>query len=310
LSTANLFLTTVTGGAPVAVNNVGKALAVQWKDTNTLYYLRNAGAFFDTLTNELWRINRDGSGEARVFTNVFQCWRIGTEAFAVDAGAGRVYVSSFFAPYRSLIGSGPLLASAVDTVLPAAPGFLDHYTPAVSPDHTRLAYSADLLATAGYHRIYVAGLTGGTALALSTPFSANPSWLPDGQWLAFVQARTSTWGAASYVGDIKRVGTNGLGTIPLTARWPVAGSCAFPSVYRVPREFRCSGLSVNGAAVSLTWEAASGAVYAVQCSANLLSGWSNLPPYTAVPGRDGMLSITDAVPDATFKAYRVQGHEP
>ncbi len=56
--------------------------------------------------------------------------------------------------------------------------------PALSPDHTRLAFASD---RDGYYDLYVMDLrTGGVEQITDTPeYDSAPSWSPDSQWLAF-----------------------------------------------------------------------------------------------------------------------------
>lgn len=230
---SNLFVTTLHGATPVRVPNGAAALAVQWADADTLYYLRRISAGTWDRQFELWRVDTDGTGDARVYTNRFKCWNTGTEDFFVDRVRQRVYVSSFMttSASQSFIRSGPLFGGGTDAVLATDASYLDHYAPALSPDGTRVAYAADLNGQAGSHRLYNGPAAGGAGTQVSDTYCGNPSWAPTGGWLAFTRAAASTWGGASYVGNIWRVNANGSGATNLTQGRVVSGGCAFPTVY-------------------------------------------------------------------------------
>jgi len=306
LGSSNIFITALDGSSTAAVNNANQALAVQWGDADTLYYLRLVTPGAWSRTFELWKIQINGSGETQVYTNLFSCWNIGTESFHIDQDAQRVYLTSFFTNGTSSIGAGPLSANTVDVILPKAPELLDVYSPALSPDGSRISYCADTNGGAGNHSIYLSNTGSATAVRLSKVYSGNPCWTPDGQHVVYTRAVASTFGGASYVGDIWRVGQNTLGRIPLTHDLSVTGGCAFPTIYEAPAEFGFTDVSKNGAGTKLTWRAAEGFSYTLQSSTDLIDDvWADL--FTNQPGVNGSMTVTDAVGTATFRAYRLLG---
>ena len=249
LTLENIFITDLGGRDPVAVGNTNRALAVQWGDTNTLYYLAQEGVTPPIQTYTLWRIGADGSGQTRVYTNVFQTWPLGAETFFVDWTAQRVHLTTF-SPGYSLLVSGSLAANSPDTVLAGVPPLRDHYNPATFSGSAALAFCADMTNQPGSHRLYLGSTAGGPALQVSDTFCGSPAWAPDGSWLAFARAPASTFGMRAYLGDIWRVATNGSGLVNLTTNTPVQGACGFPTVYE-ESEPRLSSFSAAG---GLTWE--------------------------------------------------------
>jgi Tol biopolymer transport system component len=292
------------------VGNSHKALAVQWGDSNTVYYLRSVAEGPGDRTCELWQIDTDGTAETNVYDDQFQCWKMGTESFHLDREAGRVHLSSFVDPWESSIVSGSTESNTIDTVMLTDPHYRDHYSPAISPDGASVAYCADLTndTEAGLHRLYVGPAGGGTGRRLSDVFCGNPSWSPDGTWVAYTLAGASTWGLASYVGEIWRVGTNGTGGVPLTRGLPVGPGCAFPTVYAAPSPFMITGIETENSDVVVTWQAAEGPTYTLQSAASFADGaWTNVSGHTTQAGVNGLMRGTATVDSASRVIYRVVG---
>lgn len=237
-----IFLTTLSGAAPVIVCN-SKAYAVQWADTNTLFYVTDAAGNY-----EIWKVNRDGSNNMKAYTAAYWDYMLGIESFCIDRSAGKLYVpvfnmTSFF---KSRLSSGLTSGTAFTAIFPALSPLntsSDMYTPAISANGLKIAYAGDF--GTGGHRVYCSNKDGsGTATTVSPTFSANPSWGPDGTWIVCTLAGATTSGSASYVGNIVKYKSDGSGLVAnLTASSSVAGSCAFPIVYQVPIDGNANGMA-------------------------------------------------------------------
>lgn len=293
---SNLFLTDLHGDIAVPVGNTNEALAVQWGDSNVLYYLAREAGVPPTQKYSLWKIGADGSAQARVYTNVFETWPLGAMTFSVDRISQRVYLPTFSPPSGySLVISGGLGALGPDAVMPGAPAFRDHYNPSVVPGTAQLAFSADQTASAGSHRLYVGSMAGGTPLQVCDTFCGSPAWSSDGSWLAFARAPVSTLGMQAYLGDLWRVGTNGTGLVNLTTNTAVQGGCGFPTVYEEV-EPRITFFPRVG---NMEWESGlANPLFRVQESIALDHGWTSCW-LTATS-----LSATVDVPGSTARAFR------
>jgi hypothetical protein len=277
LARTNIFLASLGGGPVIAVGNTNKATAVQWGSTNVLYFLADRGGPGFTTSNELWRINVDGTGEARVFTNRFNVWTMGATAFHVDRAGQQVYLSEFWpVAWTSRVSTGLLSDQSPKTWLTTTN--VDHYGPALSRD----------------------------------VFCGNPSWAPNAQWLAFTRATNSTYGATFYTGDIWRVGTNGTGLVNLTSALGVAGRCSYPTVYEVPASpapspFHITGMSRTNATLYLTWDSETTARYTIQSSTGLLpaAGWTNVLPHTNQVGAGGPMTRELPLGSVPTRLFRV-----
>ncbi|NLF41044.1 hypothetical protein GX586_16495 [bacterium] len=229
-SVSNIFLTDLSGTGPAMVTNSGRALAVQFDAAGTIHYLRQApGSRYG-----LWRINRNGTGERQVFSNAFQTFPIGFQSFHIDTNRNEALLSSF--SIRADIFRGSLASTSAAATLITYPAFLDHYAPAASPDSTRIAYIADY--GTGDHRVVVSPNINGTQAYVQAGgwYSGNPSWSPDGSWIAYTRSRSSTFGANTYVGDILKVQPDGSGTVNLTTNTVHRSGCAFPLFYNIVPE--------------------------------------------------------------------------
>ncbi len=98
---------------------------------------------------------------------------------------------------------GPNPARAVKVV---ASTRLDH-TVSLSPDGERLAFASE---RSGTHEIWVSNLDGKNAMQLTHvggPYTADPYWSPDGQWISFgsPQSGPAIYAIPSQGGAIKRL---------------------------------------------------------------------------------------------------------
>lgn len=237
-----VYLTTLGGAAPTLVCT-GDVRAVQWAATNSLMYVKLLTSGYC----ELWKVSTNGTGNAKAYTSTFTDYNLGVETFFINRSAGRVYVPVLnLSSFKSRINSGLVSAAAFDSTYavlsPLDSGASDYYTPAVSPDGTRLAYAADY--GAGEHRVWVSSLSGtGTATEISAQFSASPAWAPDSTWLVCVVSGNSTYGEESYVGNLVRYGLAGTNlNSNLTASLSIAGRCACPSIYQVSEDADADGM--------------------------------------------------------------------
>ncbi len=323
-TSGDIFITTLTGDAPVAVGNAHTATAVQWRDNDTLFYMYDKGGF-PIFNYEIWRIRTDGSEETNAVTGVYDTFRTGDDGFHVDLVNARVHFADrLFPPItRSLIREAGLgtnefpvfvMGECVVTNQPNTGGSWptqkDHYDPAVSPDGSKIAYAVDY--GEGSHRLYLRDYVGDcdSLVLLSDRFCGDPHWSPDSSWLAFTRAPSSTFGSGPYIADIYRVNANGASLSNITINIPtLAGGCAHPTIYSGGG---ASGFSIVGiervdSRAEVTWESLAGRMYTLQYSVDATGNdWSNVPPHVIEAGADGFMIGTDHVGNVDFKVYRVQ----
>lgn len=290
LTTSNLFITSISGTTPIRVSSTNAALCVQWADNHTLFYLSRTQPDANSQTTfRLWRIGTDGTGQALVFTNVFTDWSMGSRAFSVQQDSGAVYLSADVpgGSFESMIRFGSLANLSLTGVVTTSSSYLDHYAPAVSPDGTRIAFCVDPQGSGGQHRLYVTSINGGPGTRLCDVYCGNPSWSPDGAWLAFTRASSSTSGAAPYVGDIWQVSAGGTNLVALTTNSPVAAKCAFPTVFEPPA-ITLAPLQPMAGAVLITWSGAPHLLHTLQVATNYPGGaWSDVPGAVDLPSTGG-----------------------
>ena len=308
LARSNLFITSIDGMTPRQVGNTNPALCVQWADNQTLFYLsRTQPDASSKSTFRLWRIGAEGSGEALVFTNIFSDWSMGARAFSVRRETGAVYLSADVpgGSYESMIRFGSYSNLSPTGVVSTSTAYLDHYAPAVSPDGTQVAFCVDPQGSGGQHRLYVTSVGGGAGSRLCDVYCGNPSWAPDGAWLAFTRASSSTYGAAAYVGDIWRVSVRGTNLCALTTNTPVAAKCAFPTVFEPPI-ITMAPPQVTANGVVISWSGGGSLRHTLQVATNGLGElWLDYPGATDLPATGQTLTVTDAVSQPWPRFYRV-----
>ncbi|MBU6411337.1 MAG: PD40 domain-containing protein, partial [Verrucomicrobia bacterium] len=159
----------------------------------------------------------------------------------------------------------------------------------------QIAFCADLTTSPGTHRLYVTSTNGGPGIQLSDVYCGNPSWSPDGSWLAFTRATNSTYGNSVYVGDIWRVSVEGTNLIDLTTNTPLGGTCAYPTVFEPPQiVLYAPEVSKNGTVIR--WSGGAGLLQTVQEATNGLNkGWTTLVGATNMQSTGATLTVTDAV---------------
>ena len=224
---SNIYITSVFGSPAVKLNNTNEALCVQFATTNTIYFLAKKIKAGGTTEFELWKINTDGSGEQRVYTNNFRCWTMGAQDFSINQANQNVYLSSFTTTWSSsFIQYGGVTDTAIQGLLVYDSSLGDRYAPELSHDASKIAFCADY--GGGSHRLYSDNAVpgGSPANQICDTYCGNPSWI-DNDSIIFTRAGESTWGIATYTGDIWRVNFDGSGLTKLTS----LGSGAYPSVY-------------------------------------------------------------------------------
>jgi hypothetical protein len=308
LTQSNLFITSIAGIAPVRVGNTNAALCVQWADNHTLFYLsRTQPDSGSQSTFRLGRIGTDGGGEALVFTNVLSDWSMGARAFSVQRDTGVVYVSADVpgGSYQSMIRFSSSANLSLTGVVTTSSAYLDHYAPVVSPDGSQVAFCVDPQGSGGQHRLYVTSSNGGPGTRLCEVYCGNPSWSPDGTWLAFTRANASTYGAAAYVGDIWRVSARGTNLFALTTNTPVAAKCAYPTVYEPPTITMIPPqVTVDG--VIISWSGGANLRHTLQIATNSPAEiWFDCPGAIDLPGSGATFSVTNAVSPVESKFFRV-----
>ncbi len=239
---SNIYLTSVFGDSPVQLNNNNEALCVQYASTNTIYFLAKTGPSGGTTDFQLWKINTDGSGEQRVYSDDFKCWTLGAMDFSINQANQNVYISSFTSSFSSsYIQYGGIADNEIQGTLIYNSSLGDRYAPDLSPNASKIAFCADH--SGGNHRLYSDdAVPGGTpATQICDTFCGNPSWI-DNNSIVFTRAGASTWGITSYTGDIWRVNFDGGELTKLTS----IGSCAYPSVYdAIPEPYYLSFIIWN-----------------------------------------------------------------
>ncbi len=225
---SNIFVVPLTGGAPVCLNNTNKANAARFHGPATLYYLR----FISASGYQVWTINRDGTGERRVFSDAYSTFSIGTHSFSLHTT--NIYLCSFSGGSQVFRGATNAATAASMVITTNRAG--DRYNPSVSPDGLSIAYTAD--GGTGDHRVVISPNAHGTLqrLDIAPTYSGSPAWSPDSSWLAYVYAPASTFGSRPYVGWVCTVASNGAAQTNLTQgiTTPFLGqSCCFPLVYNV-----------------------------------------------------------------------------
>jgi len=304
-----LHLSDLEGGPGSPLGTEVQALSVQWASDTTLYYLGYLSNRWDQPYFDVRKINTDGTGEARVYPGPFWVWRTGADSFALARVPGRLYFSTTSdvpGEFGVRPVAGELSGAAPDTVFarcielsyepdePKVPGdfLIDHYDLAVSQDDALLAYVADH--GSGVHRLYVRDLAGDctTQRRLSSGYCGDPDFAPDGSFVVFTRAATSTFGAAPYLGDLIRISPDGTQERDLTSGWvEVAGRCAHPLVYRSAGP-PCAPFTLQIIAelptdpVRIVWASEPGVSYQVEHSADLLEWHRDLAgsSLTAKPG--------------------------
>ena len=171
-TTGNIYVGDLRGGTPVKVNVTGKALAVDWIDSNWLCYLNRNGPYDGDFT--IRKVKKDGTGDAAVYATVYHNYSTGGDSIHVERAAGRIYFSALNASFAVTIYSGLLTGTGPDRTyspgvdaLDTANGeagngtpettLWDLYDPAVTTNGTKLVYAADH--GSGFHRIYTKNKT-------------------------------------------------------------------------------------------------------------------------------------------------------
>jgi TolB protein len=112
-----------------------------------------------------------------------------TEELPADLSQVKMTGSAFLSIYEA--GHAHLFAFLLNEMsfLRLTMGDWEDITPAVSPDGTKLAFASN---RSGHWDLYVMSLMDGRINQLTdTPeYKANPSWSPDGQWLAYESYQT------------------------------------------------------------------------------------------------------------------------
>lgn len=308
LTSSNLFITSIDGMTQVRVSSTNAALCVQWADNRTLlYFSRTQPDSGSQSTFRLWRIGTDGTGQALVFTNVLTDWSMGARAFSVRQDKGMVYLSADVpgGTFESMIRFGSVASLSLTGVVATSSSYLDHYAPVVSPAGTQIAFCVDPQGSGGQHRLYVTSINGGAGTRLCDVYCGNPSWSPDGAWLAFTRATSSTSGASVYVGDIWRVSAGGANLVALTTNSPVAAKCAYPTVFEPPVITLAPPQAVGGA-VLISWSGGTQLLHTLQVATNYPGGaWGNVPGAVDLPSTGGTLTGSDVVSPAQPRFYRV-----
>lgn len=298
-----IYVAPVATGVATAVGVSGTA--VRWANDQELVYIETGGP--------IKIIQSDGSGSARLASNdtIVPMYMLQQESFFVDQKNSTIYVPNLeMNTFKVRLFSGTFDPASPLTILPIQIPLdmrSDHYTPALSPDGSWIAYSADF--GGGEHHLYL-GQTGSSnpAVELSGSYSASPAWAPDGSWIAFTQAGQSTFGSSSYVGDIVTISTN-MGAIaqPLTTGLSVAGHCAFPNVYDVPAAPTNTLTATATNTLTVVEEGLIRGGNAVDTPQIFYSGGIELKNTTAEYQKIGLLrfdtaSVTGAVATATLSA--------
>jgi hypothetical protein len=308
LASSNLFITSIDGMPPVRLSNTNAALCVQWADNHTLFFLaRTQPDSGSQSTFRLWQIGTDGSGGALVFTNTFSDWSMGARAFSVRRETGTVYLSADVpgGSYESMIRFGAIGSLSPTGTVSTSSSYLDHYGPVVSPDGSQIAFCVDPQGSGGQHRLYVTSIGGGPGIRLSDVYCGNPSWSPDGAWLAFTHATGSTYGVSPYVGDIWRVSARGTNLLALTTNSPVAAKCAFPTVFEPPA-ITIAAPQVDSNEVVINWSGGANLLHTLQSATNCASGnWTAVPGAADLASTGATLTVTDGVAPAGPRFYRV-----
>jgi len=308
LTSSNLFITSIDGMPPVRLANTNAALCVQWADDHTLFFLSRTAPDSGSQTSfRLWRIGTDSSGQALVFTNTFSEWSMGARAFSVRRETGTVYLTADVpgGSYESMIRFGAIASLSPTGTVTTSSSYLDHYAPVVSPDGSQIAFCVDPQGNGGQHRLYVTGIGGGPGIRLSDVYCGNPSWSPDGAWLAFTRATSSTFGASPYVGDIWRVSAGGTNMLALTTNSPVGAKCAFPTVFEPPA-ITMATPQVDPNQVVINWSGGTNLLHTLQYTTNCAGGsWAAVPGAVDLPSTGATLTVTNAVAPAGLQFYRV-----
>ncbi len=221
------------GSGDYWIANGFPALAVQWYDTNMLFYTRSESSD-PPYSYQLWQFNTETGVDSTVFTNVFTSWPMGQRSFHIDRTRDKVYLSAFTgSPPKARIFAGTPGMPETLTPLPIQSPLTassDHYAPAVSPNGTNIAYCADW--GGGNHHAYEGKADGsGDATRLMGNYCGSTTWSPSGDSIAFTHASNSTYGMSAYVGNIVLVRLDPSGTNVLTQGTVVEGLAAFPTIY-------------------------------------------------------------------------------
>ena len=308
LTSSNLFITSIDGMPPVRLANTNAALCVQWADDHTLFFLSRTAPDSGSQTSfRLWRIGTDSSGQALAFTNTFSEWSMGARAFSVRRATGTVYLTADVpgGSYESMIRFGAIGSPSPTGTVTTSTSYLDHYAPVVSPNGSQIAFCVDPQGSAGQHRLYATGIGGGPGIRLSDVYCGNPSWSPDGAWLAFTRATSSTFGANPYIGDIWRVSAGGTNLLALTTNSPVAGKCAFPTVFEPPA-ITMAAPQVAPNQVVINWSGGTNLLHTLQYTTNGAGGsWTAVPGAVDLPSTGATLTVTDGVAPTGLQFYRI-----
>ena len=192
--------TATSTAGPTATTPVGTPVAL----TNQIAFVSNRDG-----NNEIYRMNADGSGVTRLTTSPAddQCpaWSPDGQyiVFASSelAGSSDIYVMNADGSYPRRLTTSP----SVDTF------------PAWSPDGQYIAYMSDMeepgnADNPGNYDIYVMKADGSEIRRLTSEpgEDTNPTWSPDGTWIAFLSDREG-----EFVG-LYKMNSDGTNVIPLT----------------------------------------------------------------------------------------------
>jgi len=292
--TSNIWLTDLDGAAAVNVPTTNRAMAVQWADEDTLYYFADiSGGKLQRF--QIWQVNLDGSGQAAVYSAVWDIFPTGSDSFQFHQPSGRLYftaripINNPSIPYSGLPADSTFDTTYTRCTDPTfQAGMLDdHYDLARSPDSSKIAYAADFFD--GNHRMYVRDADGDcdSQIRVSTGFTGDPHWSPDSQWIAFTRATNSSFGSGPYIGDIYTVGANGVGLTSRTASVTrVSNRCAHPLVYTIaPAPFHIKRMDLTSRGLRIFWDGIAGTEYTIEFS-NDLKEWEPLPGSVFTPDVD------------------------
>ena len=130
---------------------------------------------------------------------IYALWVVDVDIWRLDLPAGRAGAVATTPPVRVISSTR-----------------LDH-TPQYSPDGKRIAFASD---RSGSHEIWVCDRDGSNSVPLTSfggPYTADPFWSPDGEWIAFgsvLDTRRCTYVIRSGGGAPRRLTNSSAGESP------------------------------------------------------------------------------------------------